>query len=433
MRLLVIGGVAAGLSAATRARRIDPGLEILVLEKGATISYGACGLPYYVEDRVRQPEDLIVHTPEYFRKERNISVRTGAAVAEIAHARREVALASGERIHYDRLVIATGARPASGSIGGTDQPHVFRLNTFDDGIRLKRYLAERKPRRAVVIGGGFIGLEAADAIRRNGLAVTLFEGSQHLLRREDPDLTNSLSGHLQRFGVKVRIGARVRAIEPDRVDDTPCDLVLLATGLRPNAEIAVEAGVHKGRTGAIAVDDRMQTNLGGVYAAGDCAETMHLVTGRPSYIPLGTTANKMGRVAGANAAGVRERFAGVAGTCVLSVFGLGVGMTGLSVEQARREGFSPLSSRIEARARARYFGGRSTTVELVADKNTGRLLGAVVIGEQGVDGRINVVAAALQNRMTVDEFERLDLAYAPPFSTVWDPLLIAAQQLTHRL
>lgn len=433
MRLLVIGGIAAGLSAAARARRIDPNLEILVLEKGDTISYGACGLPYYVEDRVRSADDLIVYTPEYFRTERNITVRTGAEVVEIAHARREVAPAGGERIHYDRLVIATGARPGGGAITGADQPHVFRLNTFADGIRLKSHLAEKKPRRAVIIGGGFIGLEAVDSLRRNGLSITLFEGSRHLLRREDADLTNALVGHLQRFGVKTRLGERVPAIEADRVGDTPCDLVLLAVGLQPNAEIAANAGVEMGRTGAIRVDDRMQTNLGGIYAAGDCAEAMHLVTGRPAYIPLGTTANKQGRVAGANAAGVRERFAGVVGTCVLSVFGLGVGMTGLSAEQARREGFSPVSSRIEARARARYFGGKSTMVELIADKSSGRLLGGVVTGEQGVAGRINVVAAALHNRMTVDEFERLDLAYAPPFSTVWDPLLIAAQQLVRQI
>ncbi len=433
MRLLVIGGIAAGLSAAARARRIDPNLEILVLEKGDAISYGACGLPYYVEDRVHSADDLIVYTPKYFRKERNITVRTGAEVVEIAHARREVALAGGERIHYDRLVIATGARPHCGAITGTDQPHVFRLNTLADGIRLKTYLAEHKPRRAVIIGGGFSGLEAVDSLRRNGLGITLFQAGKHLLRREDADLTNALVGHLQRFGVKTRLSERVPAIEADRVGDTPCDLVLLAVGLRPNAEIAATAGVEMGRTGAIRVDDRMQTNLGGIYAAGDCAEAMHLVTGRPAYIPLGTTANKQGRVAGANAAGVRERFAGVVGTCALSVFGLGVGMTGLSVEQARREGFSPVSSRIEARARARYFGGKSTMVELIADKSSGRLLGGVVTGEQGVAGRINVVAAALHNRMTVDEFERLDLAYAPPFSTVWDPLLIAAQQLVRQI
>jgi NADPH-dependent 2,4-dienoyl-CoA reductase/sulfur reductase-like enzyme len=433
MRLLVIGGIAAGLSAAARARRIDPNLEILVLEKGDAISYGACGLPYYVEDRVHSADDLIVYTPEYFRKERNITVRTGAEVVEIAHARREVALAGGERIHYDRLVIATGARPHCGAITGTDQPHVFRLNTLADGIRLKTYLAEHKPRRAVIIGGGFIGLEAVDSLRRNGLGITLFQAGKHLLRREDADLTNALVGHMQRFGVKTRVGERVPAIEADRVGDTPCDLVLLAVGLRPNGEIAAAAGVEMGRTGAIRVDDRMQTNLGGIYAAGDCAEAMHLVTGRPAYIPLGTTANKQGRVAGANAAGVRERFAGVVGTCVISVFGLGVGMTGLSAEQARREGFSPVSSRIEARARARYFGGKFTMVELIADKNTGRLLGGVVTGEQSVAGRINVVATALHNRMTVDEFERLDLAYAPPFSTVWDPLLIAAQQLVRQI
>ena len=429
MRLLVIGGIAAGLSAAARARRIDPNLEILVLEKGNTISYGACGLPYYVEDRIHNAQDLIVYTPDYFRKERNITVRTGAEVVEIAHARREVALAGGERIHYDRLVVATGARPDHGAITGTDKPHVFRLNTLADAIRLKAYLAEKKPRRAVIIGGGFIGLEAVDSLRRNGLSVTLFEGSQHLLRREDAGLTNALVGHLQRFGVETKLNEKVPAIEADRVRDTPCDLVLLALGLRPNVEVGAAAGVEVGRTGAIRVDDRMQTNLGGVYAAGDCAEAMHLVTGRPAYIPLGTTANKQGRVAGANAAGLRERFAGVVGTCVLSVFGLGVGMTGLSAEQARREGFAPVSSRIEARERARYFGGKLTTVELIADKNTGRLLGGVVMGDHGVAGRINVVASALHNRMTVDEFERLDLAYAPPFSTVWDPLLIAAQQL----
>jgi NADPH-dependent 2,4-dienoyl-CoA reductase/sulfur reductase-like enzyme len=433
MRLVVIGGVAAGMSAASRARKIDPGLDILVLEKGDTVSYGACGLPYFIEGRVREAADLIVHTPEFFRKERNIAVRTGATAAQIVHARREVTLSNGERIPYDRLVIATGARAGSGGIAGADLPHVFRLITLADAMRLKNYLAERNPRRAVVIGGGFIGLESVDALRRNGLAVTLLQDSQYLLRREDPELTKLLSAHLHRFGVETRLGVRVESIEPDRVGDTRCDLVLLAPGLKPNAEIADEAGIQRGRSGAIQVNDRLETNLGGVYAAGDCAETMHVVTGRPAYIPLGTTANKMGRIAGANAAGGRERFAGVAGTCILSVFGLGIGMTGLSVEQARREGFSAVAARIEARVRPRYFGGKPVTVELVADRATGRLLGGVVTGEQDVAGRINVIATALGARMQVDEFERLDLAYAPPFSTVWDPLLIAARQLLRQM
>jgi len=424
MRLVVIGGVAAGLSAAARARRIDANLEILVLERGETISYGACGLPYYIEGRVQDPRELIVYTPEYFRKERNITVRTGAAVAAISHARREVSLAGGERIHYDRLVIATGARPDSGAIAGVDQPHVFRLLTLADAIRLKQYLEQKRPRRAVVVGAGYIGLEAADALRRNGLAVTILDGGACLLRRDDPELTGRLVKQLAKFGVETRLGVRVQSIE-----DVPADLILLATGLRPNAEIAFEAGVARGVAGAISVDERMQTNLGGVYAAGDCAETMHLVTGRPTYLPLGTTANKMGRVAGANAAGARERFAGVVGTCIFGLFGLGVAMTGLSVAQARREGFTPVSARIDARTHARYFGGRSAMVELVADRGTGRLLGGTVIGEHGVAGRIDVIATALQARMKVDEFEGLDLAYSPPFATTWDPLLIAAQQL----
>ncbi len=433
MRLVVIGGVAAGMSAASRARRIDPNLEILVLEKGAVVSYGACGLPYFIEGKVRRPEDLVAHTPEFFRKERNISVRTGAAAAGISHAKREVVLADGERIRYDRLVIATGARSDSGALGGVDQPHVFRLNTYADAVRLKTYLSERSPRKAVVIGGSFIGLEAADALRRKGLSVKLIERSPYLVRREDPELTSALCAHMRRFGVEVQLGTPVRAIEPGGVDDIPADLVLLATGLRPNTEIATGAGIELGRTGAIRVNDRLETNLGGIFAAGDCAETMNLVTDRADYIPLGTTANKMGRVAGANAAGGRERFAGVVGTCVVGVFGLGVAMTGLSVAQAAREGFDPVSARIEAPSRASYFGGKPSTVELIADRATGRLLGGVITGEQDVAGRINVIATALYNRMTVDALERLDLAYAPPFSVVWDPLLIAAQQLLRRL
>ena len=193
MRLVVIGGVAAGLSAAARARRIDAGLEILVLEKGETISYGACGLPYYIEGRVREPGELLVYTPEYFRKERNITVRTHAAVAGIAHARREVSLAGGERIHYDRLVIATGARPDCGAIARADQPHVFRLQTLDDAIRLKEYLREKRPRTAVVVGAGYMGLEAADALRRNGLSVTIVDGGD--CHRFFPQRHGAACGH----------------------------------------------------------------------------------------------------------------------------------------------------------------------------------------------------------------------------------------------
>jgi len=433
MALVVIGGVAAGLSAAARARRIDARLEIIVLEKGPTVSYGACGLPYFVEGRVREARELIVYTPEYFRKERGIDVRTGARVVSIAHPRRELALESGERVKYDRLVIATGARCVSAGIAGASEPHVFTLPTLEDAWRMRRFLGERRPRRAVVVGAGYAGLEVADALRRNGLAVTVLERSSDVLLRGDPHLTAAMRRQLEIHGVELQTGVNVQSIEADRVAGVACDMVVLGAGFKPNVEIAAEAGVEIGRSGAIRTDDRMETGLRGVYAAGDCAEVTHLVTGRPTYIPLGTTANKTGRVAGANAAGARERFAGVTGTLIVGIFGMGFAVTGLSDAQARAEGFSPVSARIEARERPRYFQGKNATVELVADRATGRLLGGSVIGVEGVAGRINVIATALQSRLRVDDFEQLDLAYSPPFSPAWDPLLIAAQQLIREL
>jgi NADPH-dependent 2,4-dienoyl-CoA reductase/sulfur reductase-like enzyme len=424
MALVVVGGVAAGLSAAARARRIDPRLEITVLEKGPVISYGACGLPYLVEGRVRRPEDLIVYTPEYFRKERNIAVRTGERVAAVNHARREVQLASGERLRYDRLVIATGARSSTAGIAGADRPHVFTLQTLDDAERLRDFLRERRPHRAVVVGAGYIGVEAADALRRHGLRVAILERSQNVLLRDDAAFTAAVRKQLEAHGVELCCGVAV-----DSVESLDADLVVVSAGFQPNVELAREAGVEIGRTGAIRTDDRTETSVRGIFAAGDCAETQHLVTGRPTWIPLGTTANKMGRVAGANAAGGRERFGGVVGTSIVSIFGKGFATTGLSEAQVRAEGLSPVAARIEGRSRPGYFGGTLTTVELIAERSSGRILGGSVIGEDGAAGRINVIAAALAARMRLDDFEQLDLAYSPPFATVWDPLLIAAQQL----
>jgi NADPH-dependent 2,4-dienoyl-CoA reductase/sulfur reductase-like enzyme len=431
--LVIVGGNAAGLSAAARARRLDSRLEILVLEKGPVISYGACGLPYFVEGRIRDASQLIVYTPEYFRKERNIQVRTGARVVSVSHPRRELTLESGDRVPYDRLVISTGARCDSGGIAGASLPHVFTLHTVDDAERMRRFLAEKKPRRAVVIGAGYIGVEAADALRRNGVAVTIVERSGHALLRDDAEFTVAVTAQLERHRVAVRLNTPVQSIEPDRVGDFPCDMVVLSAGFKPNVELAAQAGIELGRTGAIAADDRMETNLRGVFAAGDCAQTTHLVTGRPTWIPLGTTANKTGRVAGANAAGGRERFPGIAGTSIVGIFGMGFATTGLSVSEARTEGFAPAAARIESHSKPRYYGGTKTTVELIADRSTRRILGGSVIGEDGVAGRINVIATAVQTRLRVDEFEQLDLAYSPPFSPVWDPVLIAAQQLAKEL
>ena len=424
MRLVVIGGVAAGLSAASRARRLDSSLDIVVLEKGATISYSACGLPYFLSGEVKRLNQLIVHTPEFFQTERNIRVRIQAEAAAIEHGRREVLLACGDRIKYDKLIIATGARPDLEKLKGTAAPHVFSLHTFADAGRIAQFLTDRKPRTAAVIGAGYIGLEAAEALRASGLRVRVIDANADVLGREDAPLTKLVRQHLERFGIALECEVRVGGV--DSLND---DLVLVAVGLKPNVELAAAAGARIGRTGAIEVNDRMETNLGSIYAAGDCAETVHRVSGRPVYVPLGTTANKMGRVAGANAVGVRERFAGITGTSIVRVCGLGIGLTGFSAGQAKREGFDPVSASIEGKDRAAYFDGRPTRVALVADRRTRRLLGGAITGEQGVAGRVNVIATALAAAMTVDDFLDLDLAYAPPYAPVWDPLLVAGQQL----
>jgi NADPH-dependent 2,4-dienoyl-CoA reductase/sulfur reductase-like enzyme len=428
MRLAVIGGVAAGLSAAARARRCDPSLDITVFEKGPAVAWGACGLPYYLEGRVRSVEDLVVYTPEYFRRERNIAVRTGCAVVAISHSRRQVELAGGERAPYDRLVVATGAR-LDRSIDGAGHPGIFTLSTLEDARRLRCFLLEKKPRRAVVVGAGYLGLELAEALRTHGLAVTIFEAASDVLGRRDAALTDFLRKHLERFRIELRLGARVEVVEPGSVAGVPCDLVVLAAGWRPNAELAAEAGIQLGRTGAIRVSEHLETNLAGVFAAGDCAETTHLVTGRSVYLPLGTTANKTGRIAGANAAGRRERFPGVAGTCIVRVCGIGVATTGLSEAQARKEGLDAVEARVEALDKPRYFHGEPVTVTLVADRGARCLIGGTVIGPEGVAGRINVLATAITSHLRVEDLEQLDLAYAPPFAQVWDPILIAAQQL----
>lgn len=422
MRLVVIGGLAAGLSAASRARRLDPALQITVLEKTGHISYGACGLPYFLSGQVRSLDELIVYTPEFFERERKIAVRVRTPVVAISHPRREAVLASGERVRYDRLVIATGARRDISAIEGSGEPHVFGLDTWDDAERLKAFLLAAKPRKAAIVGGGYIGLEAAEALRTQGLQVTLYEARSDLLGRNDPWLTEKVSKHLSRCRVEVVLNHRLRRI-PE------ADLVILACGLKPSTALAEEAGIQLGRTGAIRVSEYMETNLSGVYASGDCAESLHLVSGRPVWFPLGTTANKMGRVAGACAAGRRDRFPGIVGTSIVRVCGLGVATTGLSPQQARAEGFDPVSVEIDALDRPRYFRGRPTSLALTADRRSGRLLGAAVLGEEGVAGRINVVACALTARLSVEQFLHLDLAYSPPFSPLWEPLLIAAQQL----
>ncbi|MGH9452675.1 MAG: FAD-dependent oxidoreductase [Terriglobia bacterium] len=449
-RLLVVGGVAAGLSAASQARRVNPHLEIIVYEKGPDISYSACGLPYFIAGAVQKADDLLVYSPEFFRERRNIQVLTHHEVQELSTSRRRVTVAvpGGNLLeaHYDHLVLATGAEPARPQIPGIELPGVFHVNDLQSALALDRSLEAGHPRKAVIIGGGYIGLEMAEALVGRGIQVTLVERSATLFEAVDEEISTIVDQELSTRGVKAMRGATVTALlagsggQVRRVvwdggegGGAETDLVVLATGVRPRTRLAVEAGIQLGPTGAIAVNEFMETSAAAVFAAGDCAESMHRVSGRPTYIPLGTTANKQGRIAGHNAGGIRARFPGIVGTGVLKVFSLEVARTGLSLAEARDAGFRPRQAIARAASRARYLGGRDLTVKLVADPASGRLLGAQMAGPEGVAKRIDVFATALEARMTVEQISQLDLSYAPPFAPVWDPVLIGAQAMLREL
>lgn len=441
-RLLIIGGVAAGMSAASRARKLDPRMEIVVLEKGRDVSYGACGLPYLLSGRVTNPNDLVVYNAEYFRTQRDIDVRLQHEAVEIEPGKKTVhALRGGSQpvaLHYDKLIIATGGAPAI-DVLGADLKNVFTCNDLAGTLRLHNYIKEHKPKGAVIVGSGYIGLEVAEAFVARGLEVTILERSAMLLEGTEPEIASAVEETLERHGVRWIPSAVATSITGDAQSkavavqygaqgSVPAEIVLLATGIAPRVELARKAGIPLGPTGAIAVDDRMQTALHGVYAAGDCAETTHLVTGKPVYFPLGTTANKQGRVAGENAAGGNARFAGIVGTMVTKVFDLGVARTGLSVKQARESGFQPESVTVKSISHARYFGGKPIVVTLVWDRASERLLGCQMAGEEGVAKRIDVTAMALHGRLRIPEMLHLDLSYAPPYAPVWDPILVAANE-----
>lgn len=445
-RLLIIGGVAAGMSAASRARKLNPALEIIVLEKGQHISYGTCGLPYLLSGQVEDPNDLVVYTADFFREKRKIDVRLGHEAVEVEPGRKTVHVQAGSQalaFRYDKLVIATGGAPSLDLLGAQFR-NVFTCNDLAGTLQLRSFIEQEKPRRAVIIGSGYIGLEVAEAFVARGIEVTVLERSTAVLEGIEPEIGERIEETLLRHGVRLVKSAAASSITGDAAGravavqygtdaSAPADLVLLATGIVPRTPLAERAGIPLGATGAIAVDERTLTGVPSIYAAGDCAEVTHLVTGRPTYFPLGTTANKQGRVAGENAAGGNARFEGIVGTLVTKIFELGVAKTGLSTRQALENGFQPDSVVVKSTSRARYFHGKPITVKLVWDRLSGRLLGCQMAGEEGVAKRIDVTAVALHARMRVQEMPYLDLSYAPPFAPVWDPILIAANEAKKKM
>ncbi|MBV9816899.1 MAG: FAD-dependent oxidoreductase [Solirubrobacterales bacterium] len=439
-RLVVVGGVAAGLSAAGRARRLQRDLEVTVFERTGFCSYTACGLPYYISHVIGDHADLVMRTPQELARE-GVDVRVRHEVSEIDTANRRIRVSdlesgSESTVGYDELVIATGASPIA-PVPGTGRDGSFTVRTIEDALAIDAWIASRRPRRGVIVGGGYIGLEMAEALGARGIATTILEREADILPLVDPDVAAEVVAELRRHGVEVVTGAAVEEVEGDgRVTAVraggqawAAEIVIMGIGVRPDVAVPRAAGIPIGPLGAISVDPRMRTGVDGVWAAGDCVQTRHLLHDGPAYIPLGTTANKQGRIAGANIGGLHEEFGGVVGTSVLKVCDLEVGRTGLTLRQAQAAGLDAAAGTVEHKSRAAYYpGGRPITVKIVAERGTGRLLGAQLAGGEGVAKRLDVIAAALHGAATVDDVAGFDLSYAPPFAPVWDPLLLAARQ-----
>jgi NADPH-dependent 2,4-dienoyl-CoA reductase/sulfur reductase-like enzyme len=440
--MVVVGGDAAGMSAATQARKRRPSqeLEIVAFERGRHTSYSACGLPYYAGDVVKDWRDLVARTPEEFASQ-DIEVRTRHEVEAVdleAGRVRVRDLDAGRTLEeaWDVLVVATGSEPLRPPIPGIDLPGVYGLSVLQDGIELRRAV-DAGPDRAVIVGGGYIGLEAAEALVRRGIPTALVEAAPQVMNRIDPDMGELVSQAVRDIGVELHLEEKVEAIEGgDRVRAVrtaartlEADLVVLGLGTQPAVGLAEASGIQLGPSGAIAVNPRMCTPHEGVWAAGDCAESRHLVSGKPVSYHLGTIANKQGRVCGINIGGGYATFPGVLGTAVSKVCEVEVARTGLSEAELGELGLEGEGASVDSTTTAGYLPGADPIrVKVLAERRSGRLLGAQIVGKEGAAKRIDVFATAIWNGMAVDEMVNLDLSYAPPFSPVWDPVLIAVRK-----
>src|SRR3954471_14118035 len=445
-RLVVIGGDAAGMSAASQARkrRGPDELAIVAFERGRYTSYSACGIPYWISGAVEDMDKLVSRTPEKHR-DNGIDMRTRTEVIGIDVAARTVRardLDAGREYDepYDDLVYATGSVPMRPPVPGIDAAGVYGVQTLDDGVALRAELDSGRVHRVVVVGGGYIGLEIAEACRVRGLDVTVVDMSATPVGTFDPDVGEFLAQAVRGEGIElvlsdgvasVDVGAdgRARAVVTASGRRLPADLVVLGLGVRPNVALAREAGIPLGTSGGIAVDARMRTQVPGVWAAGDCVESWHRLSGQRVVVALGTHANKQGRVAGVNIGGGYATFPGVIGTAITKVCDTEVARTGLSTREAGTAGYSFVTAVVDSTTKAGYFPGATPIrLKMIAERRSGRLLGAQIVGKQAAPKQIDALAVCIWNEMTVDEILSLDLSYAPPFAPVWDPVLIAARK-----
>jgi NADPH-dependent 2,4-dienoyl-CoA reductase/sulfur reductase-like enzyme len=442
--LVIIGGDAAGMSAASKVRRQQPDREIIVFEKSAYTSYSACGIPYFISETVKDIEELVVRSPETFREKYNIDVRTMHLVLEVDTDYKRIKILNKEKKEefwqeYGQLLIATGGKPYCPDVTGKDADNAFGISTLKSGINIENYIEEKKPNSAVIIGGGYIGLEMAEALLIRGLKVSLINRSKEVMNTLDPDMGAIVSAAIRNLGVTLYCeeelksfemeGNLIKAVVTDK-QTIPADIVVFGMGSSPNTAFLAGSGIALGVKNAIKVDAQMKTNIKDVWAAGDCTETLHLISHKHVYIALGTIANKTGVVAGSSIAGETPLFPGVVGTAVCKVCSYEVARTGLLEKDLKSMNIDYVTATIKSKTRAHYYpNAKDISVKLLAEKNSGRLLGGQIIGEEGAAKRIDVLATALTHNLTLQNIIDLDLSYAPPFSPVWDPVQTAARKL----
>ena len=446
MRFIIIGGDAAGMSAASRAKRNDPNMEVIVLEQTNDVSYSACGMPYNIADPARNMNDLVVRHADVFRNKQGIDLRTGHRVLSIDSSKGIVQYKNPEgqelSLEYERLLIATGASPIIPAIQGIDLTGVLPLKSLEDGRRIKQFIYEHKVKSAVIIGMGYIALEMCEALRANDIEVSMVKPRANFIPWMNNELSDTVKAEVERNGVKLYAGYEINEIK--QIDgqlsvecnglDLRCGMAIYAIGVNPNSALAEEAGLDLGINRAIAVDRGLLTSNRQIYAAGDCADAYHVVTEEKTYIPLALRANRAGWAVADNVTGGDAELEGVAGTAVFKVFDMQVARTGLDINESRKAGFDPVDAVISTPSRAHSYPGNSEIrVHMIGDKKSGRLLGVQMVGTDGVAHRINAPAVALHKKMTVEDFSQCDLAYAPPFGPVWDPVLTAAVQLMKKM
>ncbi|WP_143414528.1 CoA-disulfide reductase [Halobacillus massiliensis] len=442
MRIVIIGGDAAGMSAAMQIVRNSKGHEVITLERGGVYSYGQCGLPYLIGGEVNSSEDLIARTPDTFREKHGIDARIHQEVTKVDCDQKIVHGYDHEEekefeVKYDKLLIATGADPILPPWEGINLEGIFPLKTIPDAEAIMRDL-DKSVERVAIVGGGYIGLEMAENLVNLGKKVRLIDRSGELAKIFDPEMSALIHEEADRNGIELSLGESVEGFEgEERVQSVitdkgkyTCDHVLLAVGVTPNTKFLEGTGIYKSYNDAIQVNSFMETSIMDIYAAGDCATQYHRIKERHDYIPLGTHANKQGQIAGLNMVNIHKSFQGITGTSILKFFSLTLGRTGISCREAEQEHIPYRTVSVESTHAAGYYAKNKITLKLLYNEKSRKLLGGQIIGEEGVDKRTDVLATALYHEMTIDELLDLDLSYAPPYNSVWDPIQQAARKAT---